>query len=369
MNRDNTTANSLPTPAAITVSAVITNYNGGEKVVTSARCLVAQTVAFAEIIIVDNGSTDGSTGKVKAACPSVVVHETGANNGLPFARNQGLSRAQGDLVLMVDADVYLEPDCLERLLQAYSNHQPAVLCPRIRLIPERDIVQADGAAGHFLGTMTLRHAYTPVTDLDNASGFVDGCIGACMLLERAAVIDAGGFDELYFFYFEDLEFCLRMRTLGKRIYCEPRAVVYHDRGAGTPGLSFRGRGTYPRRRIYLSTRHRIVTMLVHYRLRTLLILAPVLVLYECVGFLSMIPRRGVLAWGRAWMWQFANFGEIRRRRHQIQSTRCLSDRELLSGGPIPLAPGFINSRIIGILVNGLSSLFNGYWRVVQRLIA
>ena len=82
------------------------------------------------------------------------------------------------------------------MVAAYLKHQPAVVCPRIRLFPERHIVQTDGASLHFLGTLSLRNAYRDVAVMPQVSGFVDGAIGACLLLDRAKVIAAGGFDEL-----------------------------------------------------------------------------------------------------------------------------------------------------------------------------
>ena len=81
-------------------------------------------------------------------------------------------------VLMVDADVYVAEDCIELLLAAWEEDRPTVVCPRIRLFPEKHQVQCDGAAPHFVGTMTLRHAYQPFEDLDRERAEVGGAIEA-----------------------------------------------------------------------------------------------------------------------------------------------------------------------------------------------
>jgi GT2 family glycosyltransferase len=166
---------------------------------------------------------------------------------------------------------------------------------------------------------------------------VGACIGACMLVDRDAVLDAGGFDERYVFYFEDLEFSLRMRALGHSILCVPEAIVHHDRGRGTPGLSYRGQGTYPHRRAYLTMRHRLLTMITHYRLRTLLILSPALALYEVATLALALKNGWIRPWMEAWLWQARNFADIRRQRRIMQARRQVPDRVLLSGGALPLA--------------------------------
>jgi GT2 family glycosyltransferase len=350
------------------ISAVVVNFNGSDRILNCLDALSAQTTPLAEIIVVDNGSDDGSPGQIRAWFPKVQILELGENRGLPAARNAGLRLTTTELVLLVDNDVYLVDNCLSYLARAYCNYQPTVICPRICLIPERNIVQADGAAAHFVGTMVLRHGYLPVEDAPAQTVLVDGCIGACLLVDRAKTLAIGGFDETYFFYFEDLEFSIRLRALGHRLICEPSAVAYHDRGLGTPGLSFRGRGTYPPRRAYLTLRHRWLTILIHYRLRTLVVLAPALALYELATLVLALLQGWALQWVRAWMWQLLNSWAIWKRRRWVQQTRLLNDKELLVGGTLPISPGLIRSRIGCLAVTVLSMFLNAYWRIAQRWI-
>jgi GT2 family glycosyltransferase len=268
------------------------------------------------------------------------------------------------LALLIDHDVYVEERCIERMVRAYEAEHPAVVCPRIRLIPERDIVQVDGAALHFLGTLILRHGYSHVDDTHPHAGYVGGCIGACMLLQREQVVNAGGFDESFFIYFEDLEFSLRLRAMGYRFWCEPTAEVFHERAAGTPGLSFRGRGRYPPRRAYLHMRNRLCTMLIHYRLRTLFVLLPVLSLYEFATFVVVLRRRWLSEWA-----QVRNLQTIIARRRRMQSLRVIDDKELLVGGEPPLTPGLLSSPAERVLVRWFSRIVNGYWLLTRNWIA
>lgn len=360
--------NLLNETSSVSVGAVVVNFNGGD---CTLRCLEAigrQSCPPATIVVVDNGSADGSPGQIRQRFPDVQLIEFAENRGLPAARNAGIARLQTDVALLVDNDVYLEPDCLEKMIVAYREDGPAVICPRIRLIPQREVVQADGAEVHFLGTMVLRHGYRPIEQADAKRSIVGGCIGACYLFERRVAIDAGGFDELLFFYLEDLEFAIRLRAFGQKFICEPTAQAFHERGEGTAGLSFRGRGAYPLRRVYLQTRHRLITMLVHYHFRTLVVLLPALVLYEVAGGAFAVVRGWVGPWCRAWWWVLTHPGAVLERRRLVQGRRRVNDRCLLVGGAIPLSPGLIQSSLAAGAVRCLSAVLNLYWRITRCLI-
>jgi GT2 family glycosyltransferase len=350
------------------VGAVVVNFNGGDRLSTCIRALRRQQPPFSEILVVDNGSTDASLPQVRASFPDVRIHELGENRGLPAARNAGLRLTTAEVVLLIDHDLYAAEDCLRRLLETYRRERAPVICPRILLWPEGDIVQADGASAHFVGTLALRHGYLPVSETPAATSAVGACPGGCLLVERAPVLAAGGFDEAYFFYLEDLEFSLRLRARGHRLICEPAAVVHHDRGTGTPGLAFRGAGRYPARRAYLTLRHRLRTILIHYRLRTLAVLLPALALYEvsCLG--ASVARGWGLEWLRAWAWQVVHARSLWRRRREVQRARRLEDKLLLAGGALPLAPGFLRSPIESAAATTVSSLLDLYWRMARRWI-
>ena len=355
--------------AAPPVTVVVVSYNGGERTLRVLRALENQTTPLAAVLVVDNGSTDGTQARIRQEFPAVELMQMAENRGLPAARNAGLGQATTDLVLLLDHDVYVDSECLARMLELYRERQPAVICPRVRLDPERHVIQTDGAAAHFIGTMTLRRAGSDDASWPELPGPVPACIGACMLVQRRLVLEAGGFDELFFFYFEDHEFCLRLRSLGHEILWEPRAVVYHERGAGTPGLSFRGRGAYPGRRLYFTVRHRLVTILVHYNWRTLLVLAPALGLYEVAGGALAAATGHGRQWANAWTWAFTNVGAIRERRRRMQRTRRVRDRDLLSGGPLPLAPGLLANGAARSAADVLSAIIEGYWHLTRRWVA
>lgn len=350
------------------VGAVVVNFNGGDRVLRVIDALLKQSHPLADVVVVDNASTDGSPARIGESFPGVRLVRRETNEGLPRARNLGLQALQTPLAFLIDHDIYADEGCVEAMVKAYLDERPAVICPRIRLVPDLGIVQMQGAAPHFLGTLVLGHGYGAVADTPDAPGYVDGCTGGCMLLQRRRILEAGGFDETFFFYVEDLEFSLRLRGMGLRIWCEPAAEVFHEPAAGTPGLAFRGRGAYPKRRAYYTMRNRLQTMLIHYRWRTLVLLAPVLAIYELASLAAALRKGWPLQWLRAWAWQLRNCRSIAARRSLVQRRRTVADRDLLVGGEPPLAPGFVTSGIEKRLVQWLSSVVNGYWTVARRWV-
>jgi GT2 family glycosyltransferase len=255
------------------------------------------------------------------------------------------------------------------MLSCYQKYGPGTICPRILLYPEHDTVHCDGAGVHFVGTLALRNGFRPLCEVPEESPTtVGGLISACLLVDRRLALEAGGFEEIYFFYFEDLEFCCKLRIRGQAILCDSSAVVHHDRGEGTPGLAFRGEENYPVRRAYYSMRNRWFTILTYYRLSTLLLLMPVLAAYELATVFLALLRGWMGAWARAWWWILTHRREVRERRRTAQGNRAIDDSELLQGGTIPLAPGLIGSGWVDSLIGFFSTCLNGYWRLARRLM-
>ncbi len=351
-----------------TISAVIVNHNGGREIINCLNALFDQSFFLEKIIVEDNASTDNSPSNILLKFPDVDLIKLDQNFGPSKARNIGLKSTCSDLVLLLDDDVYVHDDCIRKLHDTYKQYHPAMICPRILLHHDRTTVQCDGAEPHFIGMMKSRHAYQPVSALPSKTCEVTACISACMLVNRKAALSCGGFDESYFIYFEDLEFSLKLRSMGYSILCEPEAVVYHDSGAGTPNLSFRGNNAYPEKRVYFNIRHRLLTLLIHYRLRTLIVLAPMLLLYE-VSMLAVVIRRGWLkTWHKAIVSVLKSKKHIMAKRKSMASRRVRHDRELLLGGSLPFAPGFIKNRPEQLAVNFLSAILNLYWRMTKNLI-
>lgn len=354
----------------LTVAAVVVNYDGGaERLNKTIDALLAQPFPLTAICLVDGGSSDGSQTQAVQRYPQIRFIQLADNPGPCATRNAGVNAVDADLVLLLDSDVYVDPHTIQRMVNAMVEEEADVVCPRIRLVPERDQVQAQGGDVHYVGAIALRYGWQAVDQTPTQREQVQTAISACLLVKKACYQDVGGFDELLFFYYEDLEFGLRTRLMGYDMVCEPTAEVFHERSAGTPGLSFRGKEKkYPQRRGYLQTRNRLIILVTHYRLWTMLVLLPALLLYELLG-LAMAAIKGYLPrWFSAWGWVLINLPMLWRRRRKVQAKRRRSDRDLLSGGPLPLAPGMRGSGVQAAVIGVIDTLIDLYWKLARHLL-
>jgi GT2 family glycosyltransferase len=347
------------------ISAVLINHNGGHTILTAIQSILNQRQTWDQIIVVDNGSTDGSNEEIRQHHPIVELVELGKNMGLPYARNAGISKTDSDLVLLLDDDVYLSPGSLEYMINAIQDTGAPVICPRIVLHPENEIIQCDGASIHHTGALVLRHSFEKTTLHPPKRHLVTAFIGACLLFNAKLLRELGGFDKDYFFYLEDLELSFRLTSLGYRICCEENAVALHERGAGTEDLSFRGKGVYPAKRAYFNLRHRWLTILIYFQLRTFILLFPALILYEMAAFIESFRRGWLEMYFKAFLSLIQKRKSILQRRRYWGSRRKVSDRHILTGGMLPFSRGFVEPSRIK-LVHVLDFVLNSYWNMAKQ---
>jgi N-acetylglucosaminyl-diphospho-decaprenol L-rhamnosyltransferase len=226
------------------ISAVTVSYNSARDLPDCVRSLRAE--ALAEIIVVDNASTDGSVAAARAADPAVVVVETGANLGFGTGVNRGADRTTADYLLILNPDTVVEPGTVKALVEALERDPglgavgPRIenldgsLYPSVRRFPDLAV-----ALGHaFVGLVWPANPFTRRYrmldwDHDTPAADVDWVSGACMLVRRAAFDAVSGFDEGYFMYVEDVDLCWRLGRAGWRIGYEPGGRVVHALGGSS----------------------------------------------------------------------------------------------------------------------------------------
>jgi GT2 family glycosyltransferase len=212
-------------------AVVIPNWNGAAWLTGCLDSLAAQTLPPAEVVVVDNGSTDGSLELLAGRPPPVRTIALGRNTGFAFAANRGLEAAESEFVALVNTDVVLEPDWLERMANALREH-PEAATAACKMVDLRDPgVLYD--TGDFLrrdGACEQRGRFERDDgSFDRPGEAFSACAGAA-LYRRAAVLEVGGFDERFFAYLEDVELGLRLRLRGWTCRYEP-AVARHAGGA------------------------------------------------------------------------------------------------------------------------------------------
>ncbi len=242
------------------VSILVVTFNGRA---FTAPCLES-VPAGVEIIVIDNGSTDGTPEAIAAGFPSAVVVRNPKNRGFAAAVNQGIERAKGKHVCLLNNDARLTPGALEKLVAHLEDHPDVAACaPQLlhengRLQHSFDVIPS--MATVFLNKSLLRaifpKSYPSKNQAYEAPIEVPSVIGACMLLRREAIERVGGFDERFFVFLEETDWCLRAKRAGYRIDFVPDARVVHLQGLTRDRAAVRGRIEYVRSLFAFFRKHR-----------------------------------------------------------------------------------------------------------------
>jgi len=196
-------------------------------------------IAF-EVIVVDNGSRDGSVAMVTEEFPQVRSLALSSNLGYARGSNTGLALAQGAFLLLLNPDIVVEDDNLDRLYRFAMDHPRAgVVGPQL-LNPDRTIQHSAFRWYRVLTplcrrTMLQRTAWGKrelqrflMLDWDHGTErSVEWFMSSCVLVRREALADVGTFDERFFVYFADTDFCRRMWLKGWQVYYTPRVQFVH----------------------------------------------------------------------------------------------------------------------------------------------
>jgi GT2 family glycosyltransferase len=217
----------------VDVAVVIPNHNGARWLPGVLESVAAQTVAPAEVLVVDDGSTDGSAALAEAF-PGVRVLRLGRQGGFARAANAGVAAVGAEAVALINTDVVLAPDWLELALAALAPDAAAVATKMVDLgdpsvlYSAGDVLRRDGVCEQRGRFERDRGVY------DEPGEVFSACAGAA-LYRRAALVATGGFDERLGMYLEDVELGLRLRLAGWSCRWEPRAVVRHAGGGSSGG--------------------------------------------------------------------------------------------------------------------------------------
>ncbi len=223
------------------LSVVIVNWNVRDLLRACLRSLEGAGCAV-EIIVVDNGSSDGSVEMVRAEFPHVHLIPNAENRGFTVANNQGIEVASGRYVLLLNPDTEVVGDALTTMVEfADANPDVGVVGPQL-LNPDGSVQSSRRrfptlATGFFESTWL--QPYTPRRVLtryyvldrpDDRMQDVDWVTGAALMARREAIEEVGLLDEGFFMYSEELDWCRRFRAAGWRVVYLPAARIVHHEG-------------------------------------------------------------------------------------------------------------------------------------------
>lgn len=218
-----------------TVSIVVINFNGKHFLNGCLTSLMNQTYPLTEVILVDNGSSDGSVEFVEEKFVFVRIVKNETNLGLTGACNIGIKETRCDLVTLISNDVVLEKTCIEQLVRTITSSETVgIVGGNIVLFTNPKIVQS--FPSRFLPSCRLPWTAIPVkTRSELAHGIETDIIGLCvMMIKRELIEKIGPISKDYFMYFNEDDFSLKAKRAGYLLLLVPTAVARHF-GSATIG--------------------------------------------------------------------------------------------------------------------------------------
>lgn len=229
------------------VAVIIPNWNGARLLRPCLASLAQQTYRDAEVIVVDNGSTDDSLAMVRAEFPTVRTLALATNGGYTGGCNAGIRASTAEIVVLLNNDTEVEPDWLANLVAALDRHPEAGMATsRIMLYDQRDTLNAAGDLYRCDGTPDSRGVWQRYGPPYDQECLVFGGSGGALALRRAMLDEIGLFEERFFMYCEDVDLSWRAQLAGYRCVYVPDAVIYHHlsaTGGGALASYYVGRNT------------------------------------------------------------------------------------------------------------------------------
>ena len=288
------------------VSVIIPNFNGMAYLDGVLSGLECQTVKDFEVILVDNGSRDGSCAFVASSYPWVHLIELPENFGFCRAVNEGIKASRSPYVLLLNNDIEVTDNFIEEMTAAISQHTNAFSCAA-RMIQFHDRDKLDDAGNYYcaLGWAYARGKGKDIRTYEKEEKIFASCAGAAIY--RRKIFDKiGYFDEEHFAYLEDMDVGYRARINGYENWYVPKAMVYHV-GSGTSG------SRYNQFKIRYSSRNNIYLIYKNMPLVQIILNLPFLI----VGFGIKILFFTLKGFGREYIAGIKNGFQISRRDRKV----------------------------------------------------
>lgn len=224
---------------------MIPSWNGLEHLEICLTALRCQTFRDFEVIVVDNGSSDGSQGYVRQHFPDVRLLELGENRGFTGACNAGYAVSRGDYVILLNNDTEAREEWLAAVVDAFRRHPEAgIVASKILLFERRDHLHAAGDTYRVDGIPGNRGVWQEDVGQFDQEEDVFGACGAAAAYRRRMVEEIGFLDDAFFFSCEDVDIAWRAQLAGWHVRYVPDAVVHHKlkaTGGSVTGSYYDGR--------------------------------------------------------------------------------------------------------------------------------
>jgi N-acetylglucosaminyl-diphospho-decaprenol L-rhamnosyltransferase len=249
------------------LAIIIVSYNSRSDLENALRSLTTPPPAVThEIVVVDNASTDSTPAWVRERWPHIRLIASESNLGFAQANNLGVRSTASDLVLFVNPDTIVTAGAVDRLVSILES-RPAVSVVGPRIVDGRGRAELSFGAmispwAEFRQMLLVRgndRGFAPIAALvdrmTRRTHLVDWVSGACLLIRRTDLNDAGGFDPRFFMYAEDVDLCAAVRARGRSVLFSAEPEVVHLRGRSGASAPQRTRDAYRRSQMAFYAKH------------------------------------------------------------------------------------------------------------------
>ena len=227
------------------LSVVILNYNTKDYTLQCLQSISESSLSDKtqeiEVLLADNGSTDGSVEAIKLQYPWVKIIENRRNIGFSAGNNRALKQAKGKIILLLNSDTKVFPDTFKEMLEFFATHKQAGAATARLMLPDgaldlachRGFPTPVNPLAYFLKLEQLFPEFKPVSGYHqtwknfNTIHEVDVISGACFFIRKQVLDQVGLLDERYFMYAEDIDWCMRIKKSGWKIYYNPNSKIIH----------------------------------------------------------------------------------------------------------------------------------------------
>ena len=224
------------------VAVVILNYNGKAFLERFLAQVVASCPDWAEVIVADNASTDGSADFMRECFPNVRLIENGSNEGFSTGYNLALQKVDAQYFVLLNSDIEVAPGWIEPVVALMDADPQIAACqPKILSYHHKEQFEYAGACGGFIDKYgypfcrgrVFQHLEADQGQYDTPME-VFWATGACMFVRADLYRKFGGLDDSFFAHMEEIDLCWRLKNAGYKVFCCPASRVYHIGGGTLP---------------------------------------------------------------------------------------------------------------------------------------
>ena len=321
-----------------TVTIAIVNWNGERYVEACLSSVLAQTYQDFEVVLVDNGSQDGSLALMKSRFPEVHLVCNQRNLGFAAANNQAIRLSQSTYIATLNNDTVVEPAWLGEMVRTIETSPNVGMCASKMLFKRNPgVINSTGISLDWAGIAWDRGGGDLDSPKEPAPIEAFGPCAGAALYRRRMLDEIGLFDEDFFAYLEDVDLAWRARLRGWRCLYAPTARVYHAHsGTAVEGSAFKN---------YLLGRNKVFTIVKNYPAPQLCLLLPLILLYDAMFLVYALLARGDAVPIKGRLAGLRRLPRLWSKRKEVQGSRTASVGEMTRLMSPPPGPRELRKRL------------------------